>query len=283
MRSRHYRTLGLQPGASELEIKKAYRKKAMIYHPDKNDGPDAEEKFMRINQAYEALIHIEEEAENEQQDNASYSHRYRREMSPEEAAYRAEKARAYARYKEFKEKNIMQISYEQLQKNFIGKYLKFVNILCLLCAVLFIADYKVMDTKFELGMVLSTVGTEFELEAEVMSIEDATMGQTYNLRTMKILEEFVPHPSNTIIKAQITPLLGEKLSYRVEGYLGPPKAAMENYSTFYMGFYPIMVLLILPLMTIFSKGPNMVYMIFAHVNSVACTLGLIIALYNIIW
>ena len=52
----YYEVLGVGKSADEKEIKKAYRKLAMQYHPDRNpDNKEAEEKFKEINEAYEVL------------------------------------------------------------------------------------------------------------------------------------------------------------------------------------------------------------------------------------
>lgn len=51
----YYQLLGVAKTADAVELKKAYRKLAMQYHPDRNKTREAEEKFKEINQAYEVL------------------------------------------------------------------------------------------------------------------------------------------------------------------------------------------------------------------------------------
>ncbi|MCY6354851.1 molecular chaperone DnaJ [Clostridium sp. ZS2-4] len=63
----YYDILGISKGASDDEIKKAYRKLAMKYHPDRNpDNKEAEDKFKDINEAYQVLSDPQKKSQYDQ-------------------------------------------------------------------------------------------------------------------------------------------------------------------------------------------------------------------------
>ncbi len=51
----HYTTLGLNSAATLADIKKAFRQKASVYHPDRNDALDAAAQFRAVQEAYDVL------------------------------------------------------------------------------------------------------------------------------------------------------------------------------------------------------------------------------------
>ncbi|MBN1793522.1 MAG: molecular chaperone DnaJ [Candidatus Omnitrophica bacterium] len=67
MKRDYYEVLGVEKGASPDEIKKAYRKLALQYHPDRNkDNKEAEDKFKEISEAYEVLSNPQKRSQYDQ-------------------------------------------------------------------------------------------------------------------------------------------------------------------------------------------------------------------------
>jgi DnaJ-class molecular chaperone len=70
-----YEILGVDKSASDKEIKSAYRKQALKFHPDRNKSADAEEKFKEINEAYEVLSKPEKKQAYDQFGHAAFDPR----------------------------------------------------------------------------------------------------------------------------------------------------------------------------------------------------------------
>jgi molecular chaperone DnaJ len=75
----YYEVLGVQKSASKDEIKDAYRKLAMQYHPDRNKAPEAEEKFKEISEAYAVLSDDEKRQQYDTLGHPDFDQRYTQE------------------------------------------------------------------------------------------------------------------------------------------------------------------------------------------------------------
>lgn len=122
-------TLGLQPGVTEADIKKAYRRLAKLYHPDVNKDPDAQRRFVEITEAYNFLLEVGAKP-NEERVNYAYDAHAR------EYAERRRRAREYAREKQ---RQAAEVKWRTLAV--LYKYSDYLVGLFLLTNLLFLVDY----------------------------------------------------------------------------------------------------------------------------------------------
>jgi DnaJ-class molecular chaperone len=93
--SEYYDILGLPLNSSLEEIRKAYRKKARLYHPDVNQAPDAKDKFIRVTEAYDFLMANHEKGDLNDQEFFRIMEewrKYRQHRSQQRAQYYARKS-----------------------------------------------------------------------------------------------------------------------------------------------------------------------------------------------
>lgn len=98
----YHKVLGLSPGATEKQIKSAYRKLALKYHPDRNKSPGAEQKFQEITTAYDYLLdhpeHAIDDAPSNEEHMAGEVYRRERERMQQQARARRAKKKKEEEY-----------------------------------------------------------------------------------------------------------------------------------------------------------------------------------------
>ncbi|MEN8810461.1 MAG: DnaJ domain-containing protein, partial [Flavobacteriales bacterium] len=140
---KYYDILGLQQGASEEEIKKAYRKLAMKYHPD-TTSYDSNEQFLKIKEAYQALTsetNQEQQTESSSNKNKVFSRRYNRWLTQEELDELKKQTAEYRKKKEEDEEMSAIRDFENLKNSWVYRSFPFVAVFGILFATLLFLDF----------------------------------------------------------------------------------------------------------------------------------------------
>ena len=127
----YYEILNLPEGATKGQIKKSYRKLVKLYHPDVTDDPNAHEKYLEINQAYEALLDPQPNHKPRSSGPSSKAHkwnRYKRESRKKHAQRQAKKAQE------------IELFYQSLRKGWRRNWIRMNLLIGILVSIFTIAD-----------------------------------------------------------------------------------------------------------------------------------------------
>lgn len=266
MRNRCLNILGLPEDANDKDIKRAYRKKAMLYHPDKNHSSNAEEMFIKINEAYEFLT------------NPEPTHRYRqnssqREKSPEEKREEDFKKRMERAQKIFKQRQ------ESEQRELLANFKRFKK------SIIFRISIPIITFSYALYLLLliDLSLPSKQVDSYVKSYQKIDAGYDYDLITTKgeynthFQEIISPYyaKKGRIIPLNITPILKDaKSAYFLNKNV--PNANSTHHYTILMFFC---LLFSIPGLAV--RRPGLDSYIAIHLGTIVSSLIIIFILSNI--
>ena len=265
----YYKTLGLSSSASKAEIKVAYRKLAKKYHPDKNKSKQASQLFIEVNEAYAYLTNEGSSYRINYPEKTTNSNKSK--SSEDELRKRMDWARKYAQYKKVKEERMMELEYYKIHNSSRKKIINLINWVSISFAFLILVDFKILPTSsihVDLITKYVDVGSD-KLVFKFKDVDDNNFNFGVSLEDVRFLNIAKIKDYSTeksILFRQNTHML-----LNIDNEI----ISIENNFCVYKVFYFYFTILLLPLITIFSKGPNTVHILSSYVISSVATLGII--------
>ena len=265
----YYKSLGLSSSATKAEIKFAYRQLAKKYHPDKNKSKEASQLFIEINEAYAFLTNENSPFQN--QDGDKTSTRRRSKYSEDELKRRMEWARKYAQYKKVKEERVMELEYYKIHNSSRKKIINLINWISISVAFLIFMDYKILPTS-SIQVDLITNYMDMGSDKLVFKFKDLDNNDfnfavsIEDIKYLNIAKIKDYYTEKSMVLRQNTNML-----LNIDNEI----ISIENHYCVYKVFYFYFTILLLPLITIFSKGPNTVHILSSYVISSVATIGVI--------
>jgi hypothetical protein len=265
----YYKTLGLSASATKAEIKVAYRKLAKKYHPDKNKSKQASQLFIEVNEAY---AYLSNESSSFQTKNiVKAPQRKRSKYSEDELIKRMEWARKYAQYKKVKEERVMELEYYKIHNSSRKKIINLINWVSISFAFLILMDFKILPTKpFYVELITNYMDTgsgKFVLKFKDRDNNEFNFG--VSLDDIK----YINAAKINMYSTQKSKILRQNINMLLN--IDNEIVTIENHYCVYKVFYFYFTILLLPLITIFSKGPNTVHILSSYVVSSVATIGII--------
>ena len=265
----YYKTLGLSTSATKAEIKIAYRKLAKKYHPDKNKSQQASQLFIEVNEAY---AYLSNESSTFQTKNVVKTPpRKRSKYSEDELKKRMEWARKYAQYKKVKEERVMELEYYKIHNSNRKKIINLINWVSISVAFVIFMDYKILPTSpVEVDLITNymDMGSD-NFVLKFKDVDDNDFNFAVSIEDVKYLNIAKIKDYST----QKSMILRQNTNMLLN--IDNDIISIENHFCVYKVFYFYFIILLLPLITIFSKGPNSVHILSSYVISSVATIGVI--------
>ena len=269
MRKDYLKILGLNDGASDEQIKKAWKKKVLQFHPDKNPSDNAQNEFIKVCDAYQNLTSgtFENIDETIPPETNEFYKKYNQNLTKEDIAKRRQKAREHNKYKEIYEEYILSISFNELRKSFLYKFSNIVAIFSLLIGSILFLDYAVLEPKVETAVILNY---RYNIDNIVYYVYDLnyqipTKKREYEVSTAFSCENYKSLNYNSFIKVYKSRILNENISFSHEK--DTFKTSMSNRFSIYIAFWVFIILFFLPILNFAIRGPNTLYLVMVHINA----------------
>ena len=250
--NKYYKILGLPNQSDKKLVKRAYRRLAMKYHPDKNDDRKANEKFILINEAYAKIMD-----ESAHQNTWNTFQNNKAKAKEEELKKRMQWAKKYAQYKKDQEERIAEITYNKIQHSALGWIYPLISWVCIGFAFLLFLDFMVMNTK-DLDVDFDRSYVDMATEKDVLLFKDK--------ESEEYIGEFAVHiddvkrlefSKKVKYKCQLTPIFNELVTLTF--YHQDENIKIFNHYSVYRAAYIILFFLLTPVITLISKGPNFLH------------------------
>lgn len=262
MKKDYHKTLGVSKSASKAVIKSAYRKLALKYHPDKNKSQEAHAIFVNVNEAYAYL------SEDHEIKPPLFKNKPQKASANQDIANKKmEWAKKYAEYKRAKEENIAAISYHEIQNSYKSWLIPLLSWMSIGFAILIFLDFHVLKpNKVQVNYTYEYMNSSNNTMVFFIESADRNNKVKFGEFAVDIKDVNKLNMANPrIYNCEFTSIFNEQiyLSFNLLGKVGK----VFNYQSTYTIFYLYFVILLLPIITLVSKGPNMVHIVSSYIIS----------------